>query len=95
MRHNMERLTNEKLGNSYGLRNTQANVVGAFKDYETFYEYLIAINRLGEYEDTGLSPDGVVELKEKYNKAIEFIKYIDKNYSCYMTEEEKFKIWRC
>lgn len=25
------------------------------------------------HEDTGLSPDGVVELKEKYNKAIELL----------------------
>jgi hypothetical protein len=28
------------------------------------------------------------------DKAVEFIKYLDKNYSCYMTEDEKFEEWR-
>lgn len=32
-------------------------------------------------------------LKER-NKAVEFIKYLDKNYSSYMTEDEKFEEWR-
>ena len=30
----------------------------------------------------------------KGNKAIEFIKYLDRNYSSYMTEDEKFGEWR-
>ena len=28
------------------------------------------------------------------DKAIEFIKYLDRNYSSYMTEDEKFGEWR-
>lgn len=59
----MERLTHKKFGSSYGLRNEKANVVGVFKDYDTFYAYLIAINRLGEYEDTGLDPKEIRKLK--------------------------------
>ncbi len=32
-------------------------------------------------------------VKER-NKAVEFIKYLDRNYSSYMTEDEKFEEWR-
>lgn len=32
-------------------------------------------------------------VKER-DKAVEFIKYLDKNYSSYMTEDEKFEEWR-
>lgn len=28
------------------------------------------------------------------DKAVEFIKYLDRNYSSYMTEDEKFEEWR-
>ena len=62
----MERLTHEKLGNSYGLKNPAANEVGAFKDYNTFYAYLIAVNKLGAYEDTGLSPEEVEKMLHEY-----------------------------
>lgn len=62
----MERLTHEKLGNSYCLKNPDANKVGAFKDYNTFYAYLIAVNKLGAYEDTGLSPEEVERMKHEY-----------------------------
>lgn len=64
----MERLTHEKLGSSYCLKNDKANVVGAFKDYDTFYAYLVAINRLGEYEDTGLKPKEIRQLKMEIEK---------------------------
>ena len=32
-------------------------------------------------------------IKER-DKAVEFIKYLDNNYSSYMTEDEKFEEWR-
>ena len=34
------------------------------------------------------------KITEERDKAIEFIKYLDKNYSSYMTEDEKFEEWR-
>ena len=60
----MERLTHEKLGNSYGLKNPAA------KNYNTFYAYLIAVNKLGAYEDTGLSPEDVEQMKHEYFDAV-------------------------
>ena len=36
----------------------------------------------------------IAEIIIERDKAIEFIKYLDKNYSSYMTEDEKFEEWR-
>ena len=33
-------------------------------------------------------------LQDELNKAIAFIQYLDKNYSGYMSEEDKFEEWR-
>ena len=59
----MERLT-FKLGNSYGLEDKASSKVGLFTDYDGFYAYLVSTNRLGAYEDTGLTPDEVIEYKK-------------------------------
>lgn len=32
-------------------------------------------------------------LKKDYEKAVDFIKYLDRNYSSYMTEDERFENW--
>lgn len=66
----MERLTHEKLGNSYALKNPAENEIGAFKNYNTFSAYLIAVNKLGAYEDTGLSPEDVEQMKHEYFDAV-------------------------
>lgn len=36
----------------------------------------------------------ITEVIKERDKAVEFIKYLDKNYSSYMTEDEKFEEWR-
>lgn len=48
---NMERLTEKKIGNSYPLKDKAAAKVGLFTDYDGFYAYFEAVNRLGEIED--------------------------------------------
>lgn len=78
----MERLT-FKLGNSYGLEDKASSKVGLFTDYDGFYAYLVSTNRLGAYEDTGLTPEEIItihkenaELKELLKLAFEDIRGI-------------------
>ena len=47
----MERLTRKKLGSSYSLKNTASAKIGLFTDYDGFYAFFEAVNRLGEIED--------------------------------------------
>lgn len=47
----MERLTRKKLGSSYPLKNIASSKIGLFTDYDGFYAYFEAVNRLGEIED--------------------------------------------
>lgn len=47
----MERLTRKKLGSSYPLKNTASAKIGLFTDYDGFYAFFEAVNRLGEIED--------------------------------------------
>lgn len=47
----MERLTENKIGVSYPLKDKAASKVGLFTDYDGFYAHFEAINRLGEIED--------------------------------------------
>lgn len=47
----MERLTDKKVGNSYPLKDKASSKVGLFTDYDGFYAYFEAVNRLGEIED--------------------------------------------
>lgn len=47
----MERLTENKIGNSYPLKDNASSKVGLFTDYDGFYAYFEAVNRLGEIED--------------------------------------------
>ena len=47
----MERLTERKVGQSYPLKDKAASKVGLFTDYDGFYTYFEAVNRLGAIED--------------------------------------------
>ncbi len=47
----MERLTRKKLGSSYPLKNNASAKVGLFTDYDGFFAFFEAVNRLGEIED--------------------------------------------
>ena len=47
----MERLTREKLGSSYPLKNPASAKIGLFTDYDGFFAFFEAVNRLGEIED--------------------------------------------
>lgn len=47
----MERLTRKKLGSSYPLKNTASAKIGLFTDYDGFFAFFEAVNRLGEIED--------------------------------------------
>lgn len=63
----MERLTKPTIGCfKYGLSNFE-HKPKEFADYDAFYAYNMAVKRLGEYEDTGLTPEEIenskVELK--------------------------------
>lgn len=47
----MERLTENKLGQSYPLKDKASSKVSLFTDYDGFYAYFEAVNRLGCIED--------------------------------------------
>lgn len=59
----MERLTKPTIGCfKYGLSNFE-HKPKEFADYDAFYAYNMAVKRLGEYEDTGLTPEEIENLK--------------------------------
>jgi len=47
----VERLTKKKLGSSYPLKNDASAKVGLFTDYDGFFAFFEAVNRLGEIKD--------------------------------------------
>lgn len=60
----MERLTEKSVGCfKYALKDHKA-VPGEFGTYEAFYDYSMAVMRLGEYEEIGLSPEEVLQMVE-------------------------------
>ena len=69
----MERLTDElKIGAFAGLKDKAASAVGGFGSYEAFYAYSLAVNKLFDYEDTGLEPSEIAALKvENANLVVE------------------------
>ena len=61
----MERLTKPTIGCfKYGLSNFN-HKPREFADYDAFYAYNMAVKRLGEYEDTGLTPEEIENLKDQ------------------------------
>lgn len=47
----MKRLTKKKLGSSYPLKNDASAKIGLFTDYDGFFAFFEAVNRLGTIED--------------------------------------------
>lgn len=69
----MERLTDEtQIGLFASLKDKAEAVPGAFGTYDCLYAHMVAVTRLKEYEDTGLTPEEVAEyqhLCETYAEA--------------------------
>lgn len=62
-----EMLTEKTIGCfEYSLKD-HVPVVGEFKTYEAFYDYSMAVRRLGKYESTKLTPEQVATLKEYHD----------------------------
>ena len=62
----MERLTKKAVGCfRYDLKDHK-HINGEFGDYDAFFDYNMAVKRLGEYEDTGLEPEDVNEFVNSY-----------------------------
>ena len=60
----MERLTEKTVGCfEYALKDHKA-VPGEFGTYDAFFDYSMAVKRLGHYEDTGLEPEEIKEFAE-------------------------------
>ena len=61
----MERLTEKTVGCfEYALKDHKA-VPGEFGTYDAFFDYSMAVKRLGHYEDSGLEPE---DLKKAFNE---------------------------
>lgn len=60
----MERLTEKALGCFQFTLKDHKPKPGEFADYDAFFDYHVAVKRLGEYEDTGLTPEQVKTLAE-------------------------------
>ncbi|HCA31191.1 MAG TPA: hypothetical protein DEP23_17400 [Ruminococcaceae bacterium] len=63
----MDRRLTFRLGESnpsYGLEDKSSAKPGLFTDYDGFYAFLLATHKLGQYEDTGLTPAEVAELAQ-------------------------------
>ena len=57
----MERLTEKTVGCfEYALKDHKA-VPGEFGTYDAFFDYSVAVKRLGHYEDTGLEPEEIAD----------------------------------
>ena len=60
----MERLTEKTVGCfEYALKDHKA-VPGEFGTYDAFFDYMMAVKRLGTYEDSGLEPEEIKEFAE-------------------------------
>ena len=59
----MKRLTEPTIGCFKFDIKDHKHEVGEFNTYEAFYNYNVAVMRLGEYEETGLMPDEITAMK--------------------------------
>lgn len=58
----MERLTEKSVGCfEYALKDHKA-VPGEFGTYDAFFDYMMAVKRLGHYEDTSLEPEEINDM---------------------------------
>lgn len=63
-----ERLTKKVSGCfCYDLKDHK-NVPGEFASYDAFFDYNMAVKRLGEYEDTGLEPQTISEILDSVSE---------------------------
>lgn len=77
----MERLTEPTIGCfQYQLKDHGA-VPGEFGTYEAFFDYSMAVRKLGQYEDTGLTPEVVMDFKifedEAISKGVPFSRIVE------------------
>ena len=64
----MERLTEKTVGCfEYALKDHKA-VPGEFGTYDAFFDYSMAVKRLGHYEDTGLEPEEIERIVDAYGR---------------------------
>lgn len=74
----VERLTERKVGQSYPLKDKAASKVGLFTDYDGFYTYFEAVNRLGAIEDILGEDYDLERLKEAVEKQAEYEQFMEK-----------------
>ena len=64
----MERLTEKSVGCfEYALKDHKA-VPGEFGTYDAFFDYSMAVKRLGHYEDSGLEPEEIERIVDAYGR---------------------------
>lgn len=73
----MERLTEEmQIGPFASLKDKAESVPGAFNTYDCFYAHAVAVTRLKQYEDTGLTPEEIQGFIELWNTAAERVGFL-------------------
>ena len=67
----MERLTEKTVGCfEYALKDHKA-VPGEFCTYDAFFDYSMAVKRLGHYEDTGFDPEEIADFMKRWEQTVE------------------------
>ena len=67
----MERLTEKTVGCfEYALKDHKA-VPGEFGTYDAFFDYSMAVKRLGHYEDSGLEPEEIADFMKRWEQTVE------------------------
>ncbi len=64
----MSRLTEKTIGCFKFDLKEHRHVAREFNTYDAFYNYSMAVKRLGEYEESGLTPEEVKILRDKLDK---------------------------
>lgn len=93
----MERLTKKTIGCfEYNLKDHKP-IIGEFGTYEAFFDYSMAVRLLGEYEDTGLTPEEISRLHTlieqqgtELNRRDELIRKIDEERDYWELEAKRY-----
>lgn len=76
----MERLTKPTVGTfKYSLKDHEYTI-GEFTTYDAFFDFSMAVKKLGEYEDSGIEPEAILKYNEmsEINDALaDLIEYKD------------------
>ena len=86
----VERLTKKKLGSSYPLKNDASAKVGLFTDYDGFYAFFEAVNRLGEIEDILGDDYDISRLRELVEADRDGRCVVHGEWLCAETDDEQF-----